>query len=90
LGHYGSATNIPCHRPAWGTWDHLTVKTAINGGKAVFESLTLNGVWYPINKSFYPISAVSSYTYGVHFQMDGDLYAHPYYAWVDELTFSAW
>ena len=88
-GHW-SATSIPCLRQIPGSWDHLTVNTAISGGKAVFVSLTLNGIKYPINKSFYPLVKASSYTYGVHFQMDGDLYAHPYYAWVDELTFSAW
>ena len=83
-------TNIPCLRQVPGSWDHLTVNTAISGGKAVFISLKLNGVTYPINKSFYPKAESSSYSYGVHFQMDGDLYAHPYYAWVDELTFKAW
>jgi len=88
-GHW-SATSIPCLRQIPGTWDHLTVSTAISGGKAVFISLTLNGVNHPINKSFYPITTASSYSYGVHFQLDGDLYAHPYYAWVDELTFKAW
>jgi hypothetical protein len=88
-GHW-SNTNIPCLRQVPGSWDHLTVNTAISGGKAVFISLKLNGVTYPINQSFYPLTTSSSYSYGVHFQIDGDLYAHPYYAWVDELTFQAW
>jgi hypothetical protein len=39
-----SITSIPCKRPARGRWDHLTVKTQISDGKAVFLSLTLNGV----------------------------------------------
>jgi len=85
-----SATSIPCKRPASGTWDHLTVNTAISGGKAVFQSLTLNGKTYSINKSFYPISKPSSYSYGVHFQMDGNLAGNAYYVWVDNLTFTAW
>ena len=85
-----SATSIPCKRPAAGTWDHLTVNTEISGGKAVFLSLTLNGITHTINKSFYPIYKSSSYSYGVHFQMDGNLYGNAYYAWVDELKFSAW
>jgi hypothetical protein len=68
----------------------LTVDTAISGGKAVFISLKLNGVWYPINKSFWPKSEPSSYSYGIHFQMNGDIYGHAYYAYVDELTFKAW
>jgi hypothetical protein len=85
-----SPTNIPCNRPALNSWDHLTINTAISGGKAVFLSLTLNGVQYPINKSFSPIPKSSSYDFGVHFQMNGDLAGHAYYAWVDELTFTAW
>lgn len=85
-----SPTNIPCRRPAKGSWDHLTVKTQISGGKAVFLSLTLNGVWYPINKSFWPRTETSSYSYGVHFQMNGDIYGHAYYGYVDKLTFTAW
>lgn len=85
-----SPTSIPCNRPALNSWDHLTVNTAISGGKAVFLSLTLNGAQYSINKSFSPKTKPSSYDFGVHFQMNGDLAGHPYYAWVDELTFTAW
>jgi hypothetical protein len=88
-GHW-SATNIPCQRQIAGTWDHLTVKTAISNGKAVFVSLKFNGVWYPINKSFYPLITGSSYTYGVHVQMDGNRAGNPYYMYVDQLTFNAW
>ncbi|SRR5579884_2466323 len=61
-----SATSIPCLRQILGTWDHLTVNTAISNGKAVFISLTFDGVTHPINKSFYPIATASSYSYGVH------------------------
>jgi hypothetical protein len=85
-----SPTNIPCHRPALNSWDHLTINTAISGGKAVFLSLALNGVQYPINKSSSPIPKSTSYDFGIHFQMNGDLAGHAYYAWVDELTFTAW
>jgi hypothetical protein len=88
-GHW-SSTNIPCLRQVPGTWDHLTVNTAISNGKAVFISLKLDGITYPINQSFYPLVEPSSYSYGVHFQIDGDIYGHAYYAWVDELTFEAW
>ena len=84
------ATSIPCKRPAAGSWDHLIVNTQISGGKAVFQSLTFNGVNYAINKSFYPITKPSSYSYGVHFQMDGNQAGNAYYAYVDQLTFSAW
>ena len=85
-----SATSIPCKRPALNSWDHLTVNTSISNGKAVFTSLTLNGVTHSINQSFYPSTKATSYSYGVHFQMNGDLYAHPYYAYVDQLTYTAW
>jgi hypothetical protein len=85
-----SATNIPCKRPASNTWDHLTVQTEINNGKAVFLSLTLNGVQYTINKSFNPTTKASSYSYGVHFQMDGNIKGNAYYAWVDNFKFALW
>ncbi|MEY2412405.1 MAG: hypothetical protein QOD84_1011 [Acidobacteriaceae bacterium] len=85
-----SATSIPCKRPALGSWDHLTVNTSISNGKAVFTSLTLNGVTHPINQSFYPSTKSTSASLGVHFQMNGDLQRHPYYAYVDQFTYTAW
>jgi len=85
-----SATSIPCTWPAANSWDHLTVNTAISNGKAVFLSLTLNGATHTINQSFYPTTKPSSYSFGVHFQMDGNRAGNSYYAWVDKLTFTAW
>ena len=85
-----SATSIPCKRPVSGAWDHLTVNTQISSGKAVFQSITFNGVTYAVNKSFYPITKPSSYSYGVHFQMDGNQAGNTYYTWVDQFTFTAW
>jgi hypothetical protein len=85
-----SATNIPCRRPGRNTWDHLTVRTQLSNGKAVFLSLTLNQVTYAINKSFYPTTKSSSYSYGVHFQMDGNRAGNAYYAWVDNLKYAVW
>ena len=85
-----SPTSFPCKRPALNSWDHLTVNTEISNGKAVFLSLTLNGVRYSINQSFRPSAKASAYSFGVHFQMDGNRTGNPYYAWVDELTFTAW
>jgi len=85
-----SATTIPCKRPSLNSWDHLTVDTQISNGKAVFLSLTLNGVQHPINRSFYPITKASSYSFGVHFQMDGNRAGNAYYAWVDNLKFTLW
>jgi len=84
------ATNIACRRPARNTWDHLTVRTQISNGKAVFNSLTFNNVTYAINKSFYPTTKSSSYSYGVHFQMDGNRLGNPYYAWVDNFKYTLW
>ena len=84
------ATNIPCKRPARNTWDHLTVQTEISNGKAVFQSLTHNGVTYAINKSFYPKKSASAYSFGVHVQMNGNRSGDAYYAWVDNLKFTLW
>ena len=85
-----SATSIPCKRPASGSWDHLIVNTQISNGKAVFLSLTFNGKSYTINKSFYPLSKSSSYSYGAHFQMDGNRAGDAYYTYVDNLKFTLW
>jgi hypothetical protein len=85
-----SATSIPCKRPKLGSWDHLTVNTQISNGKAVFVSLAFNGTTYTINKSFYPSTQSSSYSYGVHFQMDGNQAGNAYYAYVDNLQYSLW
>ena len=85
-----SATNIPCKRPGRYTWEHLVVQTEISNGKAVFKSLTHNGVTYAINKSFYPKKSSSAYSFGVHFQMNGNRGGDSYYAWVDNLKFTLW
>jgi hypothetical protein len=85
-----SATSIPCKRPKLGSWDHLTVNTQISNGKAVFQSLTFNGTTYTINKSFYPSTQSSSYSYGVHFQMDGNQAGNSYYAYIDNLQYTLW
>jgi hypothetical protein len=85
-----SPTSIPCKRQAPDTWDHLTVNSAISNGKAVFLSLTFNGVTYTINQSFYPVTKPSSYSFGVHFQMDGNRAGDAYDTYVDQLTFIAW
>jgi hypothetical protein len=84
------ATSIPCKRPAANSWDHLTVNTAVSNGKALFLSLTFNGVTHTINQSFYPITKSSSYSFGVHFQMDGNRAGNAYDTYVDQLTFTAW
>lgn len=84
------ATSIPCKRPTAGKWDHLTVNTQISNGKAVFQSIVFNGVTHPINKSFGPTTKPDSYSFGVHFQMDGNKAGNTYRAWVDELTYKAW
>jgi hypothetical protein len=84
------ATNIPCRRPAPNTWNHLTIQTEITNGKAVFKSLTHNGVTYAINKSFYPKTGAWAYSFGVHFQMNGNRGGDAYYAWVDNLKFTLW
>jgi hypothetical protein len=89
-GKHWVATKIACNRPKANSWNHLVVNTKISGGKAVFLSLTLNGVLHSINQSFNPLTKASSYSYGVHFQMNGDISGHSYYAWVDKFTFKAW
>jgi len=89
-GSHWSPTNIPCRRPAANTWNHLTVVTEISNGKAVFHSITYNGVTHAVNKSFYPLTRASSYSFGVHFQMDGNRAGNAYYVWVDKFKYGIW
>ena len=89
-GRHWSPTEIPCRRPARDSWDHLTVQTEISDGKSVFRSLTLNDRTYEVNKSFDPIAKENSYSFGVHFQMNGNKAGDPYYAWVDNFRFRIW
>jgi hypothetical protein len=89
-GALWSPTSIPCTRPAANAWNHLTVLTAISNGKAVFLSLTFNETTYSINQSFYPITKAASYSFGVHFQMDGNRAGDAYDTYVDQMTFTAW
>jgi len=89
-GKAWSATTIPCKVPKANTWDHLIVETSISGGKAVFSSLTLNGTKYDINKSFNPLTKADASGYGVHFQMNGDLAGHSYYAYIEQMKYTAW
>jgi len=84
------ATSIPCKRPAANTWQHLIIQTEINNGKAVFQSLTLNGVTHTINKSFYPRTSTWANSFGVHVQMNGNRSGDSYYLWVDNLKFTLW
>jgi len=85
-----SPTSIPWTRPSLNAWDHLTFETEISNGKAAFLSLTFNDVQYTINQSFYPVTMPSSYSFGAHFQMDGNQTADPYYAWVENLKIFFW
>ena len=84
------ATSIPCKRPAANTWQDLIVQTEINNGKAVFQSLTINGVTHTINKSFYPKTGAWANSFGVHVQMNGNRSGDSYYLWVDNLKFTLW
>lgn len=89
-GKHWFPTDIPCERPKAESWDHLVVETQISDGKAVFLTLSLNGVQHSLHQSFDPLTKPSSYSYGVHFQMNGDVSGHAYYAWVDKMTFTVW
>ena len=88
-GRHWSATDNPCKRQR-DSWDHLTVQTEISNGKAVFRSLTLNSETHEINKSFDPITKENAYSFGVHFQMNGNRSGDSYYTWLDNLKYTYW
>jgi len=56
----------------------------------VFRSLTLNSETHEINKSFDPITKEDAYSFGVHFQMNGNRRGDACYVWVDNLKFTLW
>ena len=56
----------------------------------MFRSLTLNGETHEINKSFGPITKENAFSFGVHFQTNGNRRGDAYYVWVDDLKFTLW
>ena len=89
-GRHWTPTNIPCTRPARDTRDQLTVPTEIRDGKAVFHSLTLNRETHEINQSFDPLTKETAYSFGVHFQKNGNKQGNPDYVWLDNFKFTVW
>lgn len=84
------STGIPCVRPSAYTWTHARFEYARSGGKAIFVSITLNGVKHYANKSFYPQSTSASGSVGIHFQLNGNRNMDPYGVWVDQMALNYW
>jgi len=87
-GHW-VATGVPCN-PKANTWNHVSIQVQrTESNQLRYQSITLNGVTYTLNKT-YPAGTAPSNWYGVtiNYQMDGNSRQAPYAVYLDKLTFS--
>ena len=83
------STGIACPMPSAFQWHHLTWQFYRDSSKIYFVAVTLDGVTHYVNQS-YSARPVSATEINVAFQMDGDYAMHPFSAWLDNVTLTAW
>ncbi|HEY6270557.1 MAG TPA: Ig-like domain-containing protein [Terriglobales bacterium] len=83
------STGIACAMPTAFQWHHLTWQFYRDSSKIYFVAVTLDGVTHYVNQS-YSARPVNASEVNVAFQMDGDYGMHPYSAWLDNVTLTAW
>jgi Bacterial Ig domain len=88
-GNAWRSTGIACAMPSAYQWHHLTWQFYRDSSKVYFVAVTLDGVTHYVNRS-YSAKPVSASEVNVAFQMDGDYAMHPYSAWLDNVTLTAW
>ena len=88
-GNTWRPTGIACAMPAAFQWHHLTWQFYRDSSKVYFVAVTLDGVTHYVNRS-YSAKPVNASEVNVAFQMDGDYAMHPFSAWLDNVTLTAW
>jgi hypothetical protein len=84
-------TSAPCHRPRAYTWTHTTFQGHRANGKVYFDTVTVNGHKYYVNKSFYPKSVSYSGNWiTLHFQLNGNKTQTDFDVWGDRFQVSYW
>lgn len=73
-------------------WNHLTLKMQREPDNTlIYQSITLNGTTYLLNRSFLPGNAPYSWWgLAVNFQMDSNSAGSPYTAYLDNFSFTYW
>jgi hypothetical protein len=88
-GNTWRPTGIACAIPAAFQWHHLTWQFYRDNSTVYFVAVTLDGVTNYVNRA-YAAKPVNASEINVAFQMDGDYAMHPYSAWLDNVTLTAW
>jgi hypothetical protein len=85
---YWVHTGIPCY-PNNNQWNHLTLQVQrTSNNQLLYQSITLNGQTYTLNKYYNPGAAAGWYGITVNYQMDGNSQQSPYSIYLDKLTYS--
>jgi hypothetical protein len=88
INQHWTPTGIPCY-PNNNAWNHLTLKVQRTpDNKLLYQSITLNGTTYNVNRYFSPWTSHGWYGLTVNYQMDGDYKQSPYTIYLDQLTYS--
>jgi hypothetical protein len=85
-----NSAGVPC-KLANG-WNHLTLQFQRGtGNQLIYQSITLNGVTYNINKTYAPFTVPASW-YGitVNYQMDGNSKQSANTTYLDNLSLTYW
>jgi hypothetical protein len=85
-------TGIPCNASQFqpGAWNHLTWNLHRMGNYVFYDTLTVNGVVTPVNKSYLNQTGWTLEEIDTAFQMDLDSTAQPYNVWLDEVSLTAY
>ena len=89
-GHWVS-TRIPCKLV--NGWNHLTIQVKRQSDNStLYQSITLNGTTYTLNKSYPGMASPHSTWWGinVNYQMDGNSKQSANVTYVDNLNFTYW
>jgi hypothetical protein len=80
-------SGIPCN-PIDNAWNHLIIQVSrTTTNKLLFESITLNGKTYTLNRYDNP-TKTSWYGFTINYQMDLTRYMTPYSVYLDKLNFT--
>ncbi len=82
-------TGYPCGPFQANTWNHLTWTLQRVGQQVYYDTLTVNGVSYPVKTTYDNQPGWTLEEIDTAFQMDLDSNADPYNVWLDEVSLTA-
>lgn len=81
-------TGIACY-PLINQWNHLVIQVSrTSDNQLLYQSITLNGQTYTLNKKYPPFSAPGWWGITINYQMDGNHGQYSYDVYVDKLNFT--